>query len=47
MLKKLKRRKISELDEEDNKVVELILRGINTILLKAGDSKELHKIISD
>jgi hypothetical protein len=38
----LKRRKTSELDEEDNKVIELVLRGINIVLLKAGDSKDLH-----
>lgn len=32
-LKKLRRRKTSEVDEEDNKVVELVLKGINIILL--------------
>lgn len=44
-LKKLKRRKTSELDEEDNKVIELVLKGINTIIIKAGDAQELHQII--
>jgi hypothetical protein len=46
-LKKLKRRKTSELDEEDNKVIELVLKGINTIIIKAGDAQELHQIIQD
>lgn len=46
-LKKLNRRKGTDLDEEDNKVIELVLKGINFILQKAGDAKELHQIIQD
>jgi len=40
-MKKLKKRKGSELDEEDNKVIELVLRGINIIIVKTSDTKEL------
>ena len=40
-IKKLKKRKGSELDEEDNKVIELVLRGINIIMLKTSDTKEI------
>jgi hypothetical protein len=47
LLKKLRRRKTSEVDEEDNKVVELVLKGINIILVKAGDAKDLHTIINE
>lgn len=41
-LKKLKKRKTSDLDEEDNKVIELVLKGINIILVSKGDAKDLH-----
>jgi len=37
-LKKLRKRKTSDLDEEDNKVIELVLKGINIILVSKGDS---------
>lgn len=40
-IKKLTKRKGSELDEEDNKVIELVLRGINVIIIKTSDTKDL------
>ena len=43
-IKKLSKRKGSELDEEDNKVIELVLRGINIIIIKTSDTKDLQKI---
>ena len=46
-IKKLSKRKGSELDEEDNKVIELVLRGINIIIIKTSDTKDLQKILSD
>jgi hypothetical protein len=46
-LKKLKSNERHELDEEDNKVIELVLKGINTIMAKAGDARDLHQIIQD
>jgi len=46
-IKKLKKRKGSELDEEDNKVIELVLKGINIIMIKTSDTKELQKILAD
>jgi len=46
-LKKLTKRRGTDLDEEDNKVIELVLKGINHILLKAADAKELHTIIQE
>lgn len=39
---KLRQRKACDVDEEDNKVIELVLKGINILLLKSsGDSSEL------
>lgn len=35
------------MDEEDNKVIELVLRGINIIIIKTSDTKDLQKILSD
>jgi hypothetical protein len=46
-IKKLTKKKGSELDEEDNKVIELVLRGINIIIIKTSDTKELQKILTD
>jgi len=40
-IKRLKKRKGSELDEEDNKVIELVLKGINIIMQKTSDTKEI------
>jgi len=40
-IKRLKKRKGSELDEEDNKVIELVLKGINIIMQKTSDIKEI------
>jgi|DEB19_MinimDraft_2_1074335.scaffolds.fasta_scaffold79951_1 hypothetical protein len=39
---KLKQRKACDVDEEDNKVIELVLKGVNILLLKSSnDSSEL------
>ena len=46
-IKKLKKKKGSELEEEDNKVIELVLKGINIIMLKTTDTKEIQRILSD
>jgi hypothetical protein len=44
---KLRQRKACDVDEEDNKVIELVLKGINILLLKSsGDSSELQAIIT-
>jgi len=40
-IKKLVKGKGYELNEEDNKVIELVLRGINIIIIKSSDTKEL------
>lgn len=46
-LKKLSSHSRHDLDEEDNKVIELVLKGINIIMTKAGDARDLHQIIQD
>jgi site-specific recombinase XerC len=46
-IKKLSKKNGSELDEEDNKVIELVLKGINIIIIKTSDTKELQKILTD
>jgi hypothetical protein len=44
-IKLLNQKKGNEIDEEDNKVIELVLKGINIIIIKTTDNKELQTII--
>lgn len=46
-IKLLNQKKGNEIDEEDNKVIELVLKGINIIIIKTTDNKELQTIIQD
>lgn len=48
-LEKLARAKKGEVDDEDNKVIELVLKGVNIILLKSGSSvdADLRKVLTE
>ena len=48
-LEKLARAKKGEVDDEDNKVIELVLKGVNIILLKSGSrvDADLRKVLTE
>ena len=46
-LRKLSSQSRETLNEEDNKVVELVLKGINLVMTKTEDIKAIHKILEE
>ena len=46
---KLAYKKKGEIDDEDNKVIELVLKGVNIILLKSGHQvdADLRKVLEE
>jgi flagellar hook-length control protein FliK len=45
--KKKQAHSLNKIDEEDNKVTELVLKGINVLMLKGKEDSTLQKIIKD